>query len=35
MSIPIDSEKDFDEIQHQFMIKNYQVKGQTGTCFNK
>ena len=34
MIISIDKEKDFDEIQHPFMIKILQKVGTEGTCFN-
>ena len=31
MIISIDAEKAFDKIQHQFMIKNPQQSGNTGS----
>ena len=34
MSISIDAEKDFDKIQHPFMIKTLQKAGTEGTYFN-
>ena len=32
--IPIDAEKTFDKIQHQFMIKTLQKMGREGTYLN-
>ena len=34
MIISIDAEKDFDKIQHPFMIKNLQNMGIEQTCLN-
>ena len=34
MIISIDAEKDFDEVQHPFMIKILQKAGIEGTCLN-
>ena len=34
MIISIDAEKDFDKIQHQFMIKTLQKAGIEGTYLN-
>ena len=34
MIISIDAEKDFDKIQHPFMIKTLQKAGLEGTYFN-
>ena len=34
MIISIDAEKDFDKIQHQFMIKTLQKVGIEGTYLN-
>ena len=33
MIISIDAEKDFDKIQHPFMVKTLQKAGIEGTCF--
>ena len=34
MIISIDAEKDFDNIQHPFMIRTLQKAGIEGTCLN-
>ena len=34
MIISIDAEKDFDKIQHQFMIRSLQKAGIEGTYLN-
>ena len=34
MIVSIDGEKDFDKIQHPFMIKTLQKAGIEGTCLN-
>ena len=34
MIISVDAEKDFDKIQHPFMIKTLQKAGRVGTYLN-